>query len=301
MRQPAIGKQMLARQCFVYLGMAGFITVVAAACDPTGLPTSPSSTEGPESARPTSTNPAARSEATPLRTPTFARPQPEKGYLQARPVGEAESDGAQGPGRHPLGISTGRDGLLYVPAGYTPEEPAGFVLLLHGAGGQASHAIGLLESLADANNLILLAPDSRDRTWDVIMGDYGPDVRYIEEALTQTFSRYAIDPTHVGVGGFSDGASYALSLGVANGDRFTHIMAFSPGFMAPNRQEGEPRVYISHGTQDHVLPINRTSRRIVPQLQRSGYDVKYHEFEGPHTVPGEITEEAVGWFTGAER
>ena len=33
--------------------------------------------------------------------------------------------------------------------------------------------------------------------------------------------------------GFSDGASYALSLGAANGDLFTHIAAFSPGFMRP--------------------------------------------------------------------
>jgi predicted esterase len=32
------------------------------------------------------------------------------------------------------------------------------------------------------------------------------------------------------VSGFSDGASYALSIGPANGDLFTHVMAFSPGF-----------------------------------------------------------------------
>ncbi len=37
--------------------------------------------------------------------------------------------------------------------------------------------------------------------------------------------------------GFSDGASYALSLGVPNGDLFTHIVAFSPGFMRLPDQE----------------------------------------------------------------
>jgi phospholipase/carboxylesterase len=28
-------------------------------------------------------------------------------------------------------------------------------------------------------------------------------------------------------------ASYALSLGIANGNLFSHVLAFSPGFLAP--------------------------------------------------------------------
>jgi predicted esterase len=171
------------------------------------------------------------------------------------------------------------------------------VLLLHGAGGSAQHGISLLQPLADAANLILVAPDSRGSTWDVIMSDYGPDVTYIEQALSQTFSRYAIDPERVAVGGFSDGASYALSLGITNGDLFSHVIAFSPGFMAPTRQQGKPNIYVSHGTRDEVLPIDRCSRRIVPQLQRLGYAVNYHEFDGPHTVPPDIAQEAVDWLT----
>jgi predicted esterase len=155
----------------------------------------------------------------------------------------------------------------------------------------------LLQPLADDANLILVAPQSRGSTWDVIMSDYGPDVTYIDQALSKTFGRYAVDPARVAVGGFSDGASYALSLGLINGDLFTHVIAFSPGFMAPTRQQGKPLIYISHGTRDEVLPIDRCSRRIVPQLQRLGYEVNYHEFDGPHTVPGDITREAVGWFT----
>jgi len=98
------------------------------------------------------------------------------------------------------------------------------------------------------------------------------------------------------LGGFSDGASYALSLGLTNGDLFTHVIAFSPGFMAPAHQVGAPRIYISHGIHDAVLPIDRCSRRLVPILERAGYDVKYHEFDGPHTIPPDIAREAVEWF-----
>jgi predicted esterase len=45
------------------------------------------------------------------------------------------------------------------------------------------------------------------------------------------------------------------------------------------------------------LPIDRCSRKLVPQLQRALYDVLYHEFNGSHTVPSPITQEAISWFT----
>jgi phospholipase/carboxylesterase len=128
------------------------------------------------------------------------------------------------------------------------------------------------------------------------MGGYGPDVAYIERALEQTFDRYNIDPTRIAIGGFSDGASYALSLGVTNGDLFTHVVAFSPGFMAPASEHGSPALFISHGTHDRVLPIDVCSRKIVPRVKRAGYRVQYKEFDGPHTVPPEIASEAIEWF-----
>ena len=220
-----------------------------------------------------------------------------QGRLRARP-GTPAADANSPVGLHRLGLGRGRDGLLYIPATYTAEKLAPLVVLLHGAGGTAQHGIGLLQAMTDEEGLILLAPDSRQQTWDVIMGGYGPDVDLLDRALAQTFARYAVDPAHVGIGGFSDGASYALSLGIGNGHLFTHVLAFSPGFMAPARQEGAPGIFISHGTGDQVLPIDRCSRRIVPQLKRDGYEVRYHEFEGPHTVPPEMARDAVAWFQG---
>ena len=125
---------------------------------------------------------------------------------------------------------------------------------------------------------------------------FGADVAFIDQALAWTFERYAIDPDSIGVAGFSDGASYALSLGLANGDLFGRVMAFSPGFVAPAPLQGRPRLFISHGTADTVLPIDQCSRRIVPLLRQASYDVTYQEFDGPHTVPPEIAQAAVAWF-----
>lgn len=222
------------------------------------------------------------------------------GRLTARPAAApAAAAASPGPGRHPLGLASGRDGYLYLPAGHRPERPAPLAVMLHGAGGEARHGIGLLQPLADAAGLILLAPDSRGRSWDVIARDgYGPDITYLDRALAWTFERCAVDATRLAIGGFSDGASYALSVGLTNGDLFTHVLAFSPGFMAPARQEGKPGIYVSHGTRDEVLPIARCSRQLVPRLERAGYEVIYREFDGPHTVPAEIAREATDWLAG---
>jgi len=48
--------------------------------------------------------------------------------------------------------------------------------------------VRILSPLADAHGLILLAPDSRGVTWDVIRGAYGPDVRLIAAALEPGFT-----------------------------------------------------------------------------------------------------------------
>ncbi len=280
MSQRPFVEQHLTSRFLFGLGVAGLTTALAAIYGFQGAPH--------EEDTPTPTTPAP--------------PEPpvaEEGHIGARPVVAPRPTGAAQPGLHRLGITSGRDGLIYVPSGYRADQPTPLVVLLHGAGGNAQHGISLLQSLADANNLLLLAPESRAGTWDVIVSDYGPDVAYMDRALAQTLSHYAVDPAHLAVGGFSDGASYALSIGISNGDLFTHIIAFSPGFMVPTRQEGKPRIYISHGTHDTVLPINVCSRRIVPQLRRAGYDMTYREFDGPHTVPPDIKSEAVAWFLGA--
>jgi phospholipase/carboxylesterase len=228
-------------------------------------------------------------------SPELLRDRSAEGHLAARPSTPGPVRAAE-PGLHTLGLARDRDALLYIPTGYRADHAAPLAVMLHGAGGMAQHGISLVEAFADTAGIVVLAPPSRRQTWDVILGAFGPDVAFVDEALAATFERCAIDPQRLAVGGFSDGASYALSLGLTNGDLFTHVIAFSPGFMAPAHQVGAPHIYISHGTHDAVLPIDRCSRRLVPILERAGYEVKYHEFDGPHTIPPDIAREAVEWF-----
>jgi phospholipase/carboxylesterase len=222
-----------------------------------------------------------------------------EGRLLARPTA-SPSDAKMPAGLQALGLGTGRDGLLYVPPSYDASKERPLALTLHGAGGNARSGISHFLGLADEAGVALLAPASRGRTWDVLVGGYGPDVEFIDRALEQTFDRLDVDAARLAVTGFSDGASYALSLGLTNGELFTHVIAFSPGFMAPGTRRGEPPIFVSHGKRDEVLPIGVTSRRVVPELERMGYEVRYREFDGPHTVPEPITREALEWFTADE-
>ena len=215
--------------------------------------------------------------------------------LAAQP-GTGPAEPSPAPGKQFLGLEGLRDPLLYVPPGLRPGRTAPLVVTLHGAGGDAEGGLSLLRRLADEHGLVLLAPASRGSTWDGIRGGYGPDVEVIDRALDRVFRTVAVDPARVAVAGFSDGASYALGLGLANGDLFGRVLAFSPGFVPPARRVGKPAVFVSHGDNDDVLPVGATSRRIVPALRKDGYEVTYREFAGPHTVPPQVAQVAVGWL-----
>jgi phospholipase/carboxylesterase len=190
----------------------------------------------------------------------------------------------------------GRDGLLHVPASYGPGRAMGLLLLLHGAGGSGERILSRVRDAADRAGLIVIAPDSVERSWDIVGGEYGPDVASIDRALGRVFDRYDVDPARVVIGGFSDGASYALSLGPTNGRLFAHIVAFSPGFAAPGALDGRPPIFVSHGTRDEILPIDRASRRLVPALRDKGYDVHYIEFDDGHRLRDDTIRAAFDWL-----
>lgn len=202
------------------------------------------------------------------------------------------------PGKWSLGGTAAHDGFLYVPQSYVAGTATPLVLALHGAGGIADGPLAFLSPYAEDYGFLLLAVDAYGATWDAITDGYGPDVEFIDLVLGAAFDRCSVDPARLVIEGFSDGASYALGLGLANGDLFTRIVAFSPGFIPPGGTPaiGTPEIFISHGTQDPILPIDGASRAIVPRLEGDGYDVTYVEFDGGHTVPTAVATQAMQWL-----
>jgi len=232
-------------------------------------------------------------------TAVRARAQPPPPMLTGTPgrlaleLPKGEAPSGLTPGIHLLNSESGQ-ALLYVPSERPGPRP--LLVVFHGASGQARWMIDLLKTQAEEQGVVLLAPQSADYTWDRLIGDYGADAAVLQQLLTATATLVPVDPARVGVGGFSDGASYALSLGLDNGDVFSSILAFSPGFSAPEHPHGSPRVFVAHGTSDQVLNIDQCGRAVVAKLKEMGYGVTYREFEGPHDVPKDIAVAGAKWF-----
>lgn len=215
--------------------------------------------------------------------------------LRSRPAGPVLTPQT---GLQPLDLAPGRDGLLYVPPTYRPDVPLPLVVLLHGAGRGAGELMDPHQREAEALglDLVLLAPDSRAATWDAIYTGFGPDVQYLDAALAYTFERCAIDPARIVIAGFSDGASYALGLGRANGDLAAKTVAYAPGMLMDVESHGHPRFFVTHGTADSILPVENTRQIIVPGLRNAGYDVEYREWDGGHGVSIALLREVITWM-----
>lgn len=171
------------------------------------------------------------------------------------------------------------------------------LVLLHGASGSAERQLARFGTIPGDHGVAVLAVDSRGQTWDAVMGaGFGPDVEFIDRALQKAFGLVSIDPKRLTIGGFSDGASYGLSLGLINGNLFPKIAALSTGFVVPAKAQGKPRVFMSHGTSDDILPIRECGRAVEAELRKRGYDVTFREFAGRHEVPPAIATEAFKWI-----
>jgi phospholipase/carboxylesterase len=213
--------------------------------------------------------------------------------LTARPRPDVPASLASGP----LGLGRGeRDGVLQIPPSASTAAAVPLLVFLHGATQNGAGMLRRIGAAAEALGIAVLAPDSRNGTWDAIRGSFGEDVAFLNQALELVFARLPVDPTRLAIGGFSDGASYGLSLGLANGDLFPKVVACSPGFIIQAPPQGRPRLFFSHGTADQILPIDQCSRVMVPRLRSMGYDVTFREFEGRHELPPPIATDALRWM-----
>jgi predicted esterase len=206
------------------------------------------------------------------------------------------------------GLGPGETQLRNAAVAYRPASAAGplaLIVLIHGAGGYPPHFLEKMEPVADQLGAMLVAPHSVGPTWDLVehmaQGDEpwgGPDAYRLDEALGDLFKRAAVDPSRIVLLGFSDGASYALSLGLANPKLFSGVIALSPGMYAPPRGiDRAQRVFIAHGRSDHVLPFAATSD-IVQALRDQGADVRFRPFDGDHQIDAAALTEGLEWVLG---
>src|SRR5262249_25645855 len=100
-----------------------------------------------------------------------------------------------------LGLERERDAILFVPKS-APDAPLPLLMFLHGATQSADVMAWYLDSAPEETGVAILAPNSRDTTWDAITDSFGPDVEVLDRALARVFEMVAIDAARITVGGF---------------------------------------------------------------------------------------------------
>ena len=101
----------------------------------------------------------------------------------------------------------------------------------------------------------------------------------------------------------SDGATYALLCGLADGAPFTHL-APACGVLHPlllggglARARGLP-IYLVHGALDWMFPVD-TARMAREALLAAGARLVYREIDDlSHTYPREENPRILDWLTG---
>ena len=218
------------------------------------------------------------------------------------------------------GLPSGRTLLSNGAIAYVPpsaaKEPLPLVVLLHGAGGKAERFLDRFVADADRGGFMLLALQSKASTWDLVprrdggggplamksgpVMRFGADVARTDAALADLYARVRIDARRSVLLGFSDGASYALSLGLANPQLFASIVALSPGFVTiPAKVAPAQRIFIAHGRHDQILPFQVAQRDITGLLIANGLKPQFRPFDGDHRIDNQALADGLAYALGS--
>jgi polyhydroxybutyrate depolymerase len=150
---------------------------------------------------------------------------------------------------------------LHVP----PGEPVGLVLSLHGGGGTGIGQRGLTEfdTVADANNLLVVYPDGYDKSWADGRGASPADRRHVDDVgflvalAAKLRNDYNIAPGHVFVTGMSNGGFMSNRLACDRADVFAAIapVAGTLGTGVACNPSQPVSVWEAHGTADPLVPF----------------------------------------------
>ena len=170
------------------------------------------------------------------------------------------------------------------------------VVLLHGYGTTNTDLVPFADRLAAEGRAFVFpaAPvklDSGGLAWATLESEIKTSAQSLQDLIAYI---HETNPnSKISVGGFSQGASMS-SLLVDSKTPIQHVILFSPGLMRKDvaKTSGTgPTVYISHGRQDKVLPFS-DAQKLKAMLSNAGYEVKLSAFDGGHTIPANVLNEA---------
>ena len=159
------------------------------------------------------------------------------------------------------------------------------VTVLHGAGRQDELLARVYADEAQRRGALFLIPRSYDPTWDLLVGGAPHDLEFLGHLYGSIYARYPIDPARQGLVGYSDGASYALAVGLSNPRVFAAVAGWAAGFLAIDTAalrpgDPKPRVLLEYGTNDPIFPFEMVALPNRAALERLGYAVTFRVDEG---------------------
>ena len=192
--------------------------------------------------------------------------------------------------------------VLLTPDEIDPEKRYPLITVVHGAGRQDEALVRACKDEPERRQALFLIPRSRLPTWDLIAGDERPDLDFLEYAYDLIYRRYPVDAFRQALLGFSDGASYGLSVGLSNPRIFRAVMAWAAGFVTfdpsfVRDDDPKPDLLLEYGTHDPVFPFEQVALPMREGLERAGYRVEFRIDEGgKHWPSGDFQPEALDWF-----
>lgn len=184
------------------------------------------------------------------------------------------------------------------------------LVLLHGEAENASNIFDIWKTVAQKYNLVIAAPQGQ-----YLIGEghyqWGSRLEAQEatlKAIDQAKEKYLIDQEKIYLMGFSQGASYGLTIGLSNPERFAGVIAISPRYLHrlvdKSLEKAKTRstaVYIANGENEdaHLLANNRLAKDL---LTKAGLktELKLYRNTG-HAFPGNLVEEMEKAFLWIEK
>jgi phospholipase/carboxylesterase len=229
----------------------------------------------------------------------------EPGFAWRLPELEAASEREEPTGLFDASNDRAKRGgfTVFVPEDYDATRRWPLVVALHGGFGHGADFVWTWLREARARGWIVLAPTSRGGTWSL----HAPEVdgRSLDAMHEYVLGRWSIDTDRVLLTGLSDGATFTLLHGLAEGSPYTHLapvsgvlhpLNFANGNLA--RASGR-RVRWVHGALDWMFPV-ALAREGVAVLERAGAVVDYDEVDDlSHACPRERNGGILAWAGGA--
>jgi len=142
---------------------------------------------------------------------------------------------------------------------------------------------------ARTHKTLVLYPEARGSTWDFISSRQTKrgDFDFVQSCINTVRGQYRVDDRRIALIGLSDGGSMALSLAAHNQDIFQAAISVSAGFSAspPAAGAAAPKLFMLHGGNDTMFPVERVALPLRDKLTAAGYRVEHRVSKADGHVP----------------